>query len=245
MVLAIIASLTLAVQPAPAMAPVGFNEHIRPILSNSCYRCHGPDAADRKAGLRLDTREGALMDLGGYAAIVPGDPHQSALIDRISSHDPDEIMPPAKVGKSLKTTEIQLLKRWIKEGAPYAKHWAYVPPKNVSPPKIDDPSHHHGIDRFISARLQEEGLTLSPEADRHHLARRVALDLTGLPPDAEEVNAFVHSNDPTAYEILVDGLLNKKAYGEHWARQWLDLARYADSAGYADCLLYTSPSPRD
>ncbi len=234
MVLALIATLTLVVQPTTVAAPVGFNEEIRPILSNACYRCHGRDEADRKAELRLDTREGATEDLGGYAAITPGDPDQSALIARISSHDPEEVMPPSKVGKPLDTAEIELLKRWIKEGAPYAKHWAYVPPAKASPPEIDNPSLHHEIDRFISARLQKDGLTLSQEADRHHLARRVALDLTGLPPDAEEVTAFVNSNDPMAYDTLVDGLLNKTAYGEHWARHWLDLARYADSAGYAD-----------
>ncbi|NCF93685.1 MAG: DUF1553 domain-containing protein [Verrucomicrobiaceae bacterium] len=234
MVLAIIATLTLAIPSATIAAPVGFNEDIRPILSNSCYRCHGPDEAERKAELRLDTRDGATKDLGGYAAIVPGNPNKSTILARISSHDLDEVMPPAKASKPLETAEIELIKRWIKDGAPYAKHWAYVPREKISPPKIDDASHDHGIDRFISARLQKEGLTLSEEADRHHLARRVALDLTGLPPSAEEVNAFVQSDDPTAYETLVDGLLDKKAYGEHWARHWLDLARYADSAGYAD-----------
>ena len=225
----------LFVAQAWAGSPVDFNEEIRPILSNRCFRCHGPDGAERKAGLRLDRRERALKDLGGYAAIVPGKPGESRLLGRISSRDPEEVMPPPRAGERLAESEVALLERWIAEGAPYARHWAYVRPGQIPPPEVGDESWvRHGLDRFILRRLESEGLAPSPEAERYALARRVALDLTGLPPTMEEVERFVQSDRPQAYEELVDGLLSKKAFGEHWARHWLDLARYADSAGYAD-----------
>jgi hypothetical protein len=227
-------------QGASAAEPgkVDFNRDIRTILSNNCNQCHGPDEAERKGGtdgLRLDTRDGAMLDLGGYAAIVPGDPAKSALIERITSADPDQQMPPKETGKKLTAREIELLKQWVKEGANYAVHWSYAKPNRPSLPPVEQAAWpRNEIDHFILARLEREGLAPSPEADRQTLIRRLALDLTGLPPTVAEVDAFVADQDPQAYEKLVDRLLQKETYGEHWARMWLDLARYADSAGYAD-----------
>jgi mono/diheme cytochrome c family protein len=224
----------LALPPAAAAAdPAGkvdFNRDIRHILSNNCYACHGPDEKVRKADLRLDTREGATDN----AAIVPGKPEQSELVKRISATD-GEVMPPPKTGKKLTRREIELLTEWVRQGAPYAKHWSYVKPERPPLPAVKDKDwSKNGIDHFILARLEREGLRPQPEADRYALIRRASLDLTGLPPTVEEVDAFVADKSPDAYEKLIDRLLAKPAFGEHWARMWLDLARYADSAGYAD-----------
>ena len=218
---------------------VDFNRDIRPILSDKCFRCHGPDEHERKGGqngLRLDLASGAREDLGGGAfAIVPGQPEKSELIARITSTDEEEVMPPLKTGKSLAKREIELLRSWIASGASYAQHWSYEPPRQVPPPAVRDSSWSRNmVDRFVLARLEKEGLRPQPEADRAALARRVALDLTGLPPTLEEVDAFLQDKSPAAYERYVDAQLAKPAYGEHWARGWLDLARYADSKGYAD-----------
>lgn len=216
--------------------PINFARDIRPILSNACFKCHGPDEAERKGGprdgtgLRLDTEEGALEDMGGRSAVVPGHPEDSELIARILSTEEDEIMPPPKSGSPLTPAEVKLLERWIKSGAKYSKHWSYEPPVAVAPPKPG----LHPIDAFIRDRLEKEKLQPQPEADRATLARRLSFDLTGLPPSPEDVDAFVKDPAPDAYERLVDRLLASPAYGEHWGRQWLDLARYADSAGYAD-----------
>ncbi len=206
-----------------------FNRDIRPILSNNCFHCHGPDEKERKGGkdgLRLDTPEGAFADIGGYAAIIPGNPEKSEFVRRITTDDSDDLMPPGKTGKKLTQREVGLLRDWIKAGGKYEKHWAYEPPVRKA--------EAGGIDSFISARLAKEKLALQPEADRSTLARRVTLDLTGLPPSSEEVDAFLKDAAAGAYERYVDAQLAKQAYGEHWARMWLDLARYADSAGYAD-----------
>lgn len=222
----------------PAGSKVDFNSEIRSLLSNNCFQCHGPDEHERKgsgAGLRLDTRAGATADLGGYAAIVPGKPEQSDLIQRITSTDPDVVMPPPSLGKKLTPAEIDTLQRWVAEGAPYAEHWAYVPPERVQLPSVpwsNWPAQR--LDYFIGQALAREGLSPNPEADRATLARRIALDLTGLPPTRDEVQQFVTDPHPTALSDYVDRQLAKPAYGEHWARMWLDLARYADSAGYAD-----------
>ncbi|MGB1129867.1 MAG: PSD1 and planctomycete cytochrome C domain-containing protein [Haloferula sp.] len=211
---------------------ISFNESIRPILSNACYACHGPDEEERKGDLRLDTREGAMEDLGkGFHAVVPGDPDKSELIYRILSDDEDEVMPPADFGKRLTEEEIELLKRWVEQGAPYEKHWSYQAPKRPAVPASDERSV---IDFFVQQRLKAEQLEPSPEAERRVIARRVALDLTGLPLTAEEADTFAEDDSDDAYEKLVDGLLERPTFGEHWARMWLDLARYADSAGYAD-----------
>lgn len=228
---------TAAMQPAHSEeAAVSFGRDIRPILSNHCFKCHGPDEHERKGGkdgsggLRLDTEAGALADLGGKAAIVPGDPEKSDLLARIVSTDPDDVMPPPKSGGALSAGEAKLLREWIQSGAKYSRHWSYEKP--VRPPlprQTDNP-----VDAFVLERLEKEHLTPQPEADRAALIRRVSLDLTGLPPSLAEVDAFLADAAPRAYERLVDRLLASPAYGEHWARLWLDLARYADSAGYAD-----------
>jgi len=214
---------------------VDFNRDIRGILSNRCFTCHGPDDAERQADLRLDSREGAIADLGDYAAIVPGQPEASELIKRITSSDPDEVMPPTGKGKPLSKQEIDLLTQWVKQGAAYAKHWAYEIPVRPDVPETSSKAwQRNAIDGFILSRLDREKLSPNEEADRPTLIRRVTLDLTGLPPTLKEVEEFLADKSPNAYESLVDRLLEKDAYGEHWARMWLDLARYADSAGYAD-----------
>ena len=217
-------------------AKVDFNRDIRPILSENCYKCHGPDDGARKAKLRFDLRAEALKPAkSGRAAIVPGSPGDSELVARITAADLDDRMPPAKTGKTLTSTQIELLRRWIAGGAPYAKHWAYVKPVLPAVPEVKDKNWPvNSVDRFILARLENEGLKPSPPAEKSLLIRRVSLDLTGLPPTPEEVERFLKDRSPRAYHELVDRLLNKPSFGEHWARLWLDLARYADSAGYAD-----------
>ncbi|HRE80886.1 MAG TPA: DUF1553 domain-containing protein, partial [Opitutaceae bacterium] len=216
-----------------------FNRDIRPILSEKCFRCHGPDEHDRKGGdqgVRLDTALGAFADQGGYHAILPGNPEKSEVMLRVLLEDDDEeLMPPKKAGKRLTTAEVDLLKRWIQGGAPYATHWAYEAPRAVPVPTPEDGGWSRTpIDRFVFTRLKAVGLAPQPEADRPTLARRAALDITGLPPTATEVEAFLADMTPGAFERYVDRQLAKPTYGEHWARGWLDLARYADSKGYAD-----------
>jgi hypothetical protein len=228
----------VCVSPAAAEEPISFNRDIRQLLSNKCFRCHGPDEKERKGGsdgLRLDTREGATIDLGGYSAIAPGKPEESELIKRVTSTDPDLMMPPGEGSEKLTPQEVDLLKQWIRQGANYAKHWSYEKPVRPPVPEVADQAWpKNEIDRFILARLEKEGLRPQPEADRYTLIRRAMLDLTGLPPTVEEVDEFVNDQSPDAYEKLIDRILKKETYGEHWARMWLDLARYADSAGYAD-----------
>ena len=230
----------LAARPLAAADPTpSFTRDIKGILSNRCVRCHGPDAESRHGGgdegLRLDTFAGATADLGGHAAIVPGSLDESEIIARITSDDPDLVMPPPDAGERLPAKQVDLLKRWIAAGATYEPHWAYVTPKRPAAPAVKNAAWpKNDIDRFILARLEAEGLAPQPEADRATLARRLALDLTGLPLSPEEVDAFVADSSPDAVEKLVDRLLAHDGYGEHMARQWLDLARYADSAGYAD-----------
>ncbi|MCA9037577.1 MAG: DUF1549 domain-containing protein, partial [Planctomycetaceae bacterium] len=215
-----------------------FNTHIRPILSNKCFACHGPDENHLEAGLRLDDNKSALRPLeSGETAIVPEDPGRSELIRRVTHSDDDLRMPPASFGKRLTETEIQTLSKWIQQGAPYAKHWAYVKPERPVVPEIVGQHREwarNPIDAFTLNRMLLHGLEPSAEADREALARRVFLDLIGLPPDIDEVQRFVSDDAPNAYERMVDNLLNRPEFGEHWARKWLDLARYADSAGYAD-----------
>ena len=225
---------SLRAADAPAKT-VDFNKQIRSILSNRCFACHGPDEEEREADLRLDTAEGSRADLGGYAAIVPGRPDESVLIERITTDDPDLRMPPVTHGEPLTAAEVKLLTDWIKQGAEFARHWSYEKPVRPKLPPVKNATWgRNGIDRFLLARLEREGLSPAEEADRYALVRRVSLDLTGLPPSLEEVDAFINDKSADAYEKLVDRLLDKKTYGEHWARHWLDLARYADSAGYAD-----------
>ena len=213
---------------------VDFNRQIRPLLSNRCFTCHGPDEHERKGDLRLDSREGAIASLGSLAAVVPGDPDVSELLARVSLPDGDEdIMPPKGKGAAFTTDEIALIRRWIEQDAPYATHWSYLAPAAHEVPNVSDPAAaENEIDRFLLARLEKEGVAPAPEADRQTLARRLALDLTGLPPSWAEVEDFVNDSSSDAYEQYVAALLEKPAYGEHWARIWLDLARYADSSGY-------------
>jgi hypothetical protein len=212
---------------------VRFNRDVRPILSGNCFYCHGPDPKHREADLRLDLREGATADLGGYAAIVPGKPDESALVKRVSSTDPDEQMPPPASKKPHLTDEqIAILRRWIEQGAEYEGHWSFLPLVNVQPPAVKNEAWvKNPIDRFILARLEQEGITPSPEADAATLIRRVSLDLTGLLPSPEEVQAFASAK--ISYAELVEKLLASPHYGERWGRHWLDQARYADSNGYS------------
>ncbi|QDU27827.1 Planctomycete cytochrome C [Anatilimnocola aggregata] len=243
-------ALSAAIMAAEPSKQIDFNRDIKPILSNKCYFCHGPDEAERKGGidgLRLDTFEGAKADLGsGHAAVVPGQPEKSELIKRVTSREADQVMPPPGIGKNLTPREIELLREWIRQGAPFAQHWSYVKPTFPQLPAIKNKAWpKNEIDHFLLARLEREGLQPQDEADRYTLIRRLSLDLTGLPPTLAEVDAFVSDSDPQAYEKLVDRLLQKEAYGEHWAHQWLDLARYADSAGYADDPARTIWSYRD
>jgi mono/diheme cytochrome c family protein len=212
---------------------INFGRDIRPILADNCFACHGPDVQQRKAKLRLDTRTGALADLrsGGHA-IVPGKPDESALIERITDEDPSRRMPPKKSGKNLTAAQIDLLRRWIAEGATYTVHWAFAPPMRHALPKVKYTVWpNNAIDHFILARLEREGLQPSAEANRPTLIRRVTLDLTGLPPTLAEVDAFLADTSPNAYEKVVDRLLQSPRYGEHMARFWLDAARYGDTHG--------------
>ena len=198
---------------------VDFNRDIRPILSNNCFFCHGPDGETREADLRLDIREDAIEAF----AFVPGDPEESELVYRILSEDSDEVMPPPKSNHSLSEREKELLQRWIAEGAEYESHWAYTP---IERPPFED------IDAIVANRLKENGLIFSPEASRATLIRRLSFDLTGLPPTPDAVQAFVNDKDPKAYEKVVDDLLASKHYGEKMAIHWLDAVRYADTVGY-------------
>ncbi|MEO2046127.1 MAG: PSD1 and planctomycete cytochrome C domain-containing protein, partial [Pirellulales bacterium] len=203
-----------------------------------CYHCHGPDAENRQADLRLDTREGALADLGGYAALVPGNSQQSELWTRMLSNDADERMPPADSGKQLKPEQIELVRRWIEQGADWSVHWSLEPPQRKPAQAIDKQPHdsHWGqneIDPYILTRLTDEGLIPSPKADRRTLIRRLTLDLTGLPPSSQEIHAFLEDQQPGAYERMVERLLASPHYGERMALAWLDQARYADTNGYS------------
>jgi hypothetical protein len=221
----------------PAQDKVDFNRDIRPILSNNCFKCHGPDDKERQGnsegGLRLDVEEDAKRKLDDGSAIVPGKPEESLLVERIQSTDESALMPPKTSGKQLTASQKELLVRWIKQGAPYAKHWAWVKPVRADLPMVKDKTWpKNAIDDFILARLEREGLKPSPAADRLILARRLYVDLIGIPPTPEEADKFAADQSPDAYEKLVDELLRSPQYGERWARRWLDLARYADTNGY-------------
>lgn len=208
-----------------------FNRDIRPILSEHCFACHGPDANKRKADLRLDTEEGAFADLGGYTAIVRGKASDSELIKRVT--DDIQPMPPEKFDKPLSTTQIELLRRWIDQGAEWQSHWSFITPEKPALPETKQAEwRRNPIDRFVAARLEADGLAPSPEADKAALIRRVTLDLTGLPPSREEVDDFLADESPDAYEKVVDRLLKSSHHAERMAVPWLDLARYADTHGY-------------
>lgn len=231
---AVFLGLTVIAHGAHADAPsraakIEFNRDIRPILSDACFHCHGPDKNTREAGLRLDIREEALkVAESGERPIVPGQPGRSDLIRRILTEDADERMPPAKAHKSLSAGQKELLKKWIAQGAEYQIHWAFLPIQRPPVPK----GNAHPVDAFIRERLTAEKLQAAPAADKATLIRRVTLDLTGLPPTPSEVDAFVNDAAPKAYERVVDRLLASPHYGERMAVDWLDGARYADTNGY-------------
>ena len=230
-ILGLVAAVVSCTDLAVAEERLEYNRDIRPLLADNCFSCHGPDSAAREADLRLDQRDDAI-DMG---SIVPHDPDDSELIRRIRSTDPDEVMPPPETEKKMSEAEIRLLSRWIEEGAEYQLHWSFIAPKRPSIPKFDrGPGSdwpRNPIDRFVLARLRENSLTPAPEADRYTLARRVSLDLTGLPPDPELVAAFVDDPSSGTYERLVDQLLDSEHWGEHRGRYWLDYSRYADTHG--------------
>ncbi|MCW5969564.1 MAG: DUF1553 domain-containing protein [Blastocatellales bacterium] len=210
--------------------PIDFSREIRPILSDNCFTCHGPDEQNRMARLRLDTRDGAFAKAG---ILVAGDPAASRLYARISASDPALRMPPADSGHALTPAQIELIRKWIVQGARWSTHWAYETPKRHVPPEVRNSSWvRQPVDRFILARLEREGLRPSPEADKVTLLRRATLDLTGLPPTPADIDAFLADASPDAYERRVDQLLASKHYGERMAMMWLDPARYADTHGY-------------
>lgn len=228
-----VAMLVAAASPA-AEPPPDFAREVRPILASHCFKCHGPDDKARKGGLRLDVPEGALAaGDSGTVALVPGRPDESEVIRRLLTDDPDDLMPPPAVKHPMSAAETEIIRRWVAAGARYEKHWAYVPPRQAPIPSVQNTSWPRtAIDHFVLARLEAEGLSPAPEADRATLVRRLSLDLTGLPPTFEEADAFINDAAPDAYERLVDRLLASPRYGERWARRWLDLARYADTNGY-------------
>lgn len=250
------AALAAIAQTAPSQmgtatpaAKVDFTSQIRPLLSDRCFRCHGPDSGKRKAKLRLDTRDGALKILeDDLRVIAPGDPSKSELVHRITADDPDEVMPPPESHLTLSESEKALLTRWIREGAEYRNHWSFEPiAAHIQVPStVSSPSSSTGqIDAFIDARLAQEQVTPTPPASREALARRLAFDLTGLPPTPAEIDAFVADRAPDAYARLVDRYLASPAYGERMAMDWLDLARYADTYGYQNDVARDMSAYRD
>ena len=212
---------------------IEFNRDVRPILSNNCYQCHGPDKNQLQAGLRLDKPEIATAKLeSGQTAIIPKDLVSSGLVARIISTDPNEKMPPPDSGKSISPEEIEILKQWVAQGAEFQGHWSFIPAVRREPPATRFTEHvRNEIDRFVLSRLEAEGLTPAPEADKISLIRRATIDLTGLPPTPKEVDAFLSDNSAEAYERVVDRLLQSPRYGEHQGRIWLDAARYGDTHG--------------
>ena len=230
---AVLLLLALAPPPRAARAAVDFNRDIRPILSDNCYPCHGPDAKARKADLRLDTRDGAFRVKDGKRVLNSGHSAQSELHRRLVATDPDDLMPPAKSNRKLSPAQIELVRRWIDEGAQWSQHWAFVAPGRPAVPRVQNPEWpRNPIDHFILAELEKNALAPAPAAARETLLRRVTLDLTGLPPTLAELDAFLADTSADAYEKVVNRLLASPRYGERMVWDWLDAARYADSNGY-------------
>lgn len=216
---------------------IDFNYHVKPILSDKCFACHGPDMANQKAGLRLDIAENAyeVLKSSGKHPIVPGKPGQSEVIDRILSDDPEIKMPPPEFKVELSKNEIAILTRWVEQGAEYKQHWSFIKPKKEKIPQFSSKDWaNNEIDAFVAAKLEEHKLTASERASKENLIRRLSFDLTGLPPTLNEINGFVNDTTPKAYEKLVDRLLASPAYGERMASDWMDVASYAESDGYLD-----------
>lgn len=221
--------ITAGVSQGADKRPLSFNRDVRPILSENCFACHGPDKASRKAKLRLDLRDVALEK----GAFEPGQPDISDAITRIFSTDPEEIMPPPDSNHSLTAAQKETLKQWVAEGAEYEPHWAFIPPVRPEvPPHASPDKDANPIDAFIGASLERAGLPFSPEADKHTLIRRLSFDLTGLPPSSNRVEDFVENPRADAYATLVENLLASRHYGERMAIPWLDLVRYADTIGF-------------
>lgn len=217
---------------AAADDSINFNRDVRTILADKCFACHGPDQNKREADLRLDVEADAKAQRDGHPAIVPGKPDQSELLRRLTTDDPDERMPPGASGKSISDAQIATLTRWIASGAAWEEHWSLIPPQRHQPPQVESEEPLGNIDRFVWGKFAGKDLQPAPSADRRTLMRRLSFDLTGLPPTAEEVAAFVASESPAAYEQLVDRLLESPHYGERMAIYWLDVVRYADTGGY-------------
>ena len=237
-----VVELTSRAQQAPAVAAparvVDYNWDVRPILSEYCFRCHGPDEKARRANLRLDQADSAYAALAGRVerhAVVPGKPEESEMIRRVTHQTPALRMPPSVTNKVLSAEQIETLRQWIAQGAQYKPHWAYITPAKPAVPQVKAASRGlTDIDQFVVSRLEREGLALSPQADKETLINRVSLSLTGLPPTLAEVDAFLKDTSATAYEKVVDRLLASPAYGERMAGYWLDVARYSESDGFLD-----------
>lgn len=226
-------AVSLGASICRAEQEVDFQRDVRPLLAKACFACHGNDAATREADLRLDLREHATAKNEGTRAIAPGSPQASELIRRIKSKDVDERMPPEEHLRQLTDDEIALLESWIKQGARYDRHWAFVKPQRAVAPTVRQREWPRGpIDHFVLAKLESRGMKPSAQADRFSLIRRLYLDLIGLPPSPAEVDAFLQNNSEQAYDELVEKLLDSPRFGERWGQMWLDLARYADSMGY-------------
>ncbi len=232
-ILLLAAASSIAAQASDKPTTVDFQRQVRPILTDNCFQCHGPDPRTRQARLRLDTQDGAFAERPSGRAIVPGDPMTSLLYQRIAHASDTKRMPPPRLSKkTLSAEQIEVLRRWIEEGASWDQHWSFKPVRRLDPPSVTDEAWvRNPIDRFVLARLGAEGLRPTPEADRRTLARRVALDLTGLPPDPGTLASFLSDASEGAFERLVDKLLASKHWGEHRARYWLDAARYGDTHG--------------
>ena len=228
----------LIVQAARAAEPVDFQQQIRPLLTEHCFQCHGPDEGARQAGLRLDVRDQAVAQRdSGNVPIVPGKPPASELVRRVSSRDPDVVMPPPDQKNPLKPNQIDVLRRWIEEGAPYSVHWAFAAPQRPAVLEVDAPRGviSNPIDNYVADRLSHEGLAMSPPAPHDVLCRRIHLDVIGLPPSPHEIDRFLDAAQEdlgAAVEALVERLLESEHFGEKWARHWLDVARYADTNGF-------------
>ena len=231
---ALLAVAVFATKPSVARAAVvDFNRDLRPIFSDTCFKCHGPDESKRKGKLRLDVKEGALAEHEGRVAVAPGDLARSEAWNRLTTTNLDDVMPPANSGLKLTPEQIRLFGDWIRQGAKYEAHWSLVPPIHPAAPKVNRPEWvRNGIDPFVLARLEQEKLIPAPEADKATLLRRVTLDLTGLPPTPAELDAFLFDNSENAYEKVVARLLASPHYGERMAVDWLDAARFADTHGY-------------